>query len=91
MADFTDLEKDKITKNSGLITDLGLSSLDVINVVVAFGGKLVDISDVIAQGSITDIQGKNITIRSNSNNLLIYRKAKMQAKKSNAKVKVKVF
>lgn len=65
--------------------------MDVINVVVAFGGKLVDVSDVIAQGSITDIQGKNITIRSNSNNLLIYRKAKMQAKKSNAKVKVKVF
>lgn len=36
LADFTDLERDKITKNSGLVTDLGLNSLDVINVVVAF-------------------------------------------------------
>lgn len=36
LADFTDLERDKITKNSKLVTDLGLNSLDVINVVVAF-------------------------------------------------------
>lgn len=36
LADFTTLEKEKITKETGLITDLGLSSLDIINVVVAF-------------------------------------------------------
>ena len=36
LADFTTLEKNMITEKSGLVTDLGLSSLDVINVVVAF-------------------------------------------------------
>lgn len=36
LAEFTNLDKDKITENSGLVTDLGLNSLDVINVVVAF-------------------------------------------------------
>lgn len=36
LADFTTLEKEKITKETGLITDLGLSSLDIINVVVVF-------------------------------------------------------
>lgn len=36
LTEFTDLDKEKITENSGLVTDLGLNSLDVINVVVAF-------------------------------------------------------
>mgnify|MGYP004568271319 CR=1 FL=1 len=36
LADFTTLEEDKIKRESGLVTDLGLSSLDVINMVVAF-------------------------------------------------------
>ena len=36
LADFTTLEKDMITEKTSLVTDLGLSSLDVINVVVAF-------------------------------------------------------
>ena len=35
LADFTTLEKDMITEKTSLVTDLGLSSLDVINVVVA--------------------------------------------------------
>ena len=36
LADFTTLEKDMITEKTSLVTDFGLSSLDVINVVVAF-------------------------------------------------------
>lgn len=36
LSDFTLLEKEKITKDAGLVNDLGLNSLDVINVVVAF-------------------------------------------------------
>lgn len=36
LSEFTMLEKEKITKESGLVNDLGLNSLDVINVVVAF-------------------------------------------------------
>lgn len=36
LSEFTLLEKEKITKDSGLVNDLGLNSLDVINVVVAF-------------------------------------------------------
>lgn len=36
LVDFTTLERNMITEKSGLVTDLGLSSLDVINVVVAF-------------------------------------------------------
>lgn len=36
LSDFTMLEKEKITRASGLVNDLGLNSLDVINVVVAF-------------------------------------------------------
>lgn len=36
LSEFTLLEKEKIAKNSGLVNDLGLNSLDVINVVVAF-------------------------------------------------------
>lgn len=36
LSEFTLLEKEKIAKDSGLVNDLGLNSLDVINVVVAF-------------------------------------------------------
>ncbi|MGN0408317.1 MAG: acyl carrier protein [Bacteroides sp.] len=36
LSEFTMMEKEKITKESGLINDLGLNSLDVINVVVVF-------------------------------------------------------
>lgn len=36
LSEFTMLEKEKITKESSLINDLGLNSLDVINVVVVF-------------------------------------------------------
>lgn len=54
------------------------------------GGKMVNVSDVVAQGPISDIRGKHITIRSNRNNLIVSRKAALEAKKNNSKVKVKV-
>lgn len=36
LSEFVMEEESKITEQTGLVTDLGLSSLDVINVVVAF-------------------------------------------------------
>jgi acyl carrier protein len=46
LSEFTALEKDKITEESALIADLGLNSLDVINVVVAFEEEFdIDIPD----------------------------------------------
>lgn len=36
ISEFTMLEKEKITEESSLVNDLGLNSMDVINVVVAF-------------------------------------------------------
>jgi acyl carrier protein len=36
LSDFTEVEKEKITEKSKLIADLGLNSLDVINIVVTF-------------------------------------------------------
>ncbi len=36
LAEYTELDKEKITGKTGLVTDLELSSLDVINLVVAF-------------------------------------------------------
>jgi acyl carrier protein len=36
LSEFTTLDKENITENSNLITDLDLNSLDVINLVVAF-------------------------------------------------------
>jgi acyl carrier protein len=36
LSEFTTLDKENITENSNLTTDLDLNSLDVINLVVAF-------------------------------------------------------
>lgn len=36
LAEYTEMEKDKISEKSSLIADLCLNSLDVINVAVAF-------------------------------------------------------
>lgn len=36
LTEFTELEKDKMSRQSNLVIDLGLNSLDVISVVVAF-------------------------------------------------------
>lgn len=36
LSEFTVLERENITKESELVNDLGLNSLDVLNVIVAF-------------------------------------------------------
>ncbi len=65
LADFTTLEKNKITKESGLVTDLELSSLDVINVVVAFEDEFdIEIPDqkikeLVTVGDIVEYLEKN--------------------------------
>lgn len=54
LADFTTLEKNKITKDSELVTDLGLNSLDVINVVVEFEDIFdIEIPDQIIKELVT--------------------------------------
>lgn len=54
LADFTTLEKNKITKDSELVTDLGLNSLDVINVVVEFEDRFdIEIPDQIIKELVT--------------------------------------
>lgn len=54
LADFTTLEKDKITKDSELVTDLSLNSLDVINVVVEFEDRFdIEIPDQIIKELVT--------------------------------------
>ncbi len=54
LADFTTLEKDKITNDSELVTDLGLNSLDVINVVVEFEDRFdIEIPDQIIKELVT--------------------------------------
>lgn len=66
LADFTILEKDKITKESRLVSDLGLSSLDVINVIVVFEDEFnIDIPDqkikeLVTVGDIVEYLEKNV-------------------------------
>lgn len=66
LADFTTLKKDKITKESKLTVDLGLSSLDVINVVVAFEDEFdIEIPDqkikeLVTVGDIAEYLDKNV-------------------------------
>ena len=46
LSKFTTLKKEEMTKQSELISDLGLNSLDVINVIVAFEEKFfIEIPD----------------------------------------------
>ena len=46
LTEFTALEKDKMSRQSNLVIDLGLNSLDVISVVVAFEDKFhIEIPD----------------------------------------------
>jgi acyl carrier protein len=68
ISEFTEVEKTKITAESGLVEDLGLNSLDVINVVVAFedefGIEIPDnkIKDLVTIGDIVEClkaDGKN--------------------------------
>lgn len=66
LADFTILEKDKITKESRLVSDLGLSSLDVINVIVVFEDEFnIEIPDqkikeLVTVGDIVEYLEKNV-------------------------------
>jgi acyl carrier protein len=46
LSEFTEIDVDHITAESNLVADLGLNSLDVINVVVAFEDEFgVEIPD----------------------------------------------
>lgn len=66
LADFTTLEKDMITEKTSLVTDLGLSSLDVINVVVAFEDEFdIEIPDqkikeLVTVGYIVEYLERNV-------------------------------
>ncbi len=66
LVDFTTLEKNMTTEKSSLVTDLGLSSLDVINVVVAFEDEFdIEIPDqkikeLVTVGDIVEYLEKNI-------------------------------
>ena len=59
LSEFTVLENDKICKQSSLVVDLELNSLDVINVVVAFEEEFdveipdQKIKDLVTVGDIT--------------------------------------
>ncbi len=59
LQEYSGVEKDKITPHARLTTDLGLNSLDVINIVVAFEDEFgVDISndDLRAFRRVSDIE-----------------------------------
>lgn len=66
LADFTTLEKDMITEKTSLVTDLGLSSLDVINVVVAFEDEFdieipdQEIKELVTVGDIVEYLERNV-------------------------------
>lgn len=66
LADFTTLEKNKITKDSELVIDLDLNSLDVISVVVAFEDEFdIEIPDqkikeLVTVGDIVEYLEKNV-------------------------------
>lgn len=66
LADFTTIKNDKITEKSKLTVDLGLSSLDVINVVVAFEDEFdIEIPDqkikeLVTVGDIAEYLDKNV-------------------------------
>lgn len=59
LSEFTMLGKDKMSEQSNLVIDLGLNSLDVINVVVAFEEEFnmeipdQKIKDLVTVGDIT--------------------------------------
>lgn len=65
LANFTTLEKDMITEKSRLAMDLGLSSLDVINVVVTFEDEFdinipdQKIKELVTVGDIAEYLEKN--------------------------------
>ncbi len=66
LSNFTTLDRKLITEKSGLLTDLELNSLDVINVVVAFEDEYdIDIpdqkiKDFVTVGDIVEYLEKNV-------------------------------
>lgn len=60
LAEYTEVPMDKITETSSLTADLGLSSLDVVDVVVAFENEFdVEIPDevILELTTVGDIVG----------------------------------
>lgn len=54
LAEFTELNKENIEEDTSLIADMGLNSLDVVNVVVAFEEEFdIDIPDRIISDFVT--------------------------------------
>ena len=53
-------------------------------------GKPVIVSDVVAQGTIAEVNGKRVTICSSRNNPIVSRRAATEAKKHDTKVNVRV-
>ncbi len=66
LSDFTMQDKENITKESTLVNDLGLNSLDVINVIVAFEEEFdIEIPDskikeMVTVGDIEEYLEKNV-------------------------------
>ena len=66
LSEFTVLGKDEITEQSSLVVDLGLNSLDVINVVVAFEEEFdieipdQKIKDLVTVGDITKYMEEHV-------------------------------
>lgn len=66
LSDFTEMDPEKITMDTKLVSDLGLNSLDVVNVIVAFEDEFdIEIPDRVIKdlhtvGSIVDYLEKNV-------------------------------
>ena len=66
LSDFTMQDKENITEESTLVNDLGLNSLDVINVIVAFEEEFdIEIPDskikeMVTVGDIKEYLEKNV-------------------------------
>lgn len=66
LVEFTEVDREKITKESALVKDLELNSLDVINVVVAFEEEFdieipdTKIKDLVTVGDIMEYLEKYV-------------------------------
>jgi len=66
LLDFTEMKAEDITRDTRLVADMGLSSLDVVNVVVAFEDEFdIEIPDRLIKdfqtvGSIVDYLEKHV-------------------------------
>ena len=61
LVEYVDIEKEQITMETNLINDLGLSSLDVVNIIVAFedefGIEIPDrkLSEIVTAGDVVNL------------------------------------